>query len=183
MKPLNLILICIFLTSCLTVKRIEKNCDKFAQICVTETVVKTVYRDTTIFVDRIIKVPLPKDTVRLTDTVRVINDKCYLPMRHKKFGLVWVSAGVVNSVLNVTAGLTDSTILVPIHDTIFIKDAVSNTTTDNTVVLPPEKFIPKFYKFTFWVFIVLISGIVGYGVYWFKGGAIKNALNKLKQDN
>jgi hypothetical protein len=97
-------------------------------------------------------------------------------MRHKKFGLVWVSAGVINSVLNVTAGLTDSTILVPVHDTIFIKDAVTNTTTDNTVVLPPEKYIPKFYKFTFWLFIFVVVIGIGYIVYRFKSGWIKGVL-------
>lgn len=180
-KILILLTIIVLSTSCLTVKRIEKNCDKFAKICVTDSKTVIEYRDTTIYIDRIIKVPLPKDTVRLTDTVRIINDKCYLPMRHKKFGLVWVSAEVVNSVLNIKAGLTDSTILVPIHDTIFIDNAISNTTTDNTVVLPPEKFIPKFYRFTFWVFIVICVSVIAYLFYQVKYGFLKNKLKKLRK--
>lgn len=179
MKAITIILVCVFFTSCITVKRIEKNCDKFAKVCITETVTKMEYRDTTIYKDRIIKVQLPNDTIRITDTVRVINDRCYLPMRHKQFGVVWVSASVVNSILNVSAGLVDSTILIPVHDTIFIKDAVSNTTTDNTVVLPPEKYIPTIYQVAFWLvvfqLIVLTLFLLG------KFGVIKNVFGWLRR--
>lgn len=179
MKAIIIILASVFFTSCLTVKRIEKNCDKFAKVCVTEKVTKIEYRDTTIYKDRIIKVKLPNDTIRITDTVRVINDRCYLPMRHKQFGVVWVSASVVNSVLNVSAGLTDSTILIPIHDTIFIKDAVSNTTNDNTVVLPPEKYIPNIYRIAFWfvIFQLVILTLFLLG----KFGVIKNVFGFLRK--
>lgn len=169
-----------FFTSCLTVKRIEKNCDKFAKVCITETITKTEYRDTTFYVDRIIKVPLSKDTVTIVDTVRIINNKCYLPMRHEKFGLVWVSAGVLNSELKVQAGLIDSTILIPIHDTIFIKDAVTNTISDNTVVLPPEKYIPKLYVITFWLFVILLAMVILYIIYRVKISVIKNKYRNLR---
>ena len=36
MKNLFIILICLFLTSCMTVKRIEKHCAEFMEVCVTE---------------------------------------------------------------------------------------------------------------------------------------------------
>jgi len=59
MKTITIILISIFSVSCLTVKRIEKHCDDFAKICVTntETEVKVItntvteieYRDTIIY--------------------------------------------------------------------------------------------------------------------------------------
>ncbi len=60
MKCLFILLIGLLSVSCLTVKRIEKNCDKFAAVCITETETNTEtnteitteieYRDTTIIV-------------------------------------------------------------------------------------------------------------------------------------
>jgi len=61
MKTLSIILITLLSVSCLTVKRIEKNCEKFEKVCVTEietktdTIIKTKtvirYRDTTIYIE------------------------------------------------------------------------------------------------------------------------------------
>ncbi len=173
MKPIAILLICIFFSSCLTVKRIEKNCDKFAKVCITESVTKIEYRDTTIYKDRIIKVQLPKDTVKIVDTLYIQDNKCFLPYTYRKFGNVWASAKVDNSVLDLRAGYVKNIIQVPIHDTIYIEKAVTNTTTDNTVTLPAEKYIPKFYKFTLWFFIILMVAGIGFVVYKFKGGWIK----------
>ena len=61
MKTITIILIGIFSVSCMTVKRIEKNCDLFEKVCVTEietktdTIIKTKtvirYRDTTLYIE------------------------------------------------------------------------------------------------------------------------------------
>jgi len=61
MKTLSIILITLLSVSCLTVKRIEKNCEKFEKVCVTEietqtdTIIKTKtvirYRDTTLYIE------------------------------------------------------------------------------------------------------------------------------------
>jgi hypothetical protein len=157
----GVVLIALLLSSCLTVSRIEKNCDKFAKVCVTESVTKIEYRDTTIYKDRIIEVKLPNDTVYLTKNVYIKENMCFMDYTRKTFGNIWASAKVENSILDLRAGYVSNIVQVPIHDTIYIERAISNTTTDNTVVLPPEKYIPKFYKFTFWVFIVsLIAALV-----------------------
>jgi len=60
MKTIVFISSVLFLTSCLTVRKIERNCEKFEKVCVTETetqtdtIIKTKtvieYRDTTIYV-------------------------------------------------------------------------------------------------------------------------------------
>ena len=60
MKTITIILIGLISVSCLTVKRIEKHCDDFAKVCITETETSTEtnteiiteieYRDTTIIV-------------------------------------------------------------------------------------------------------------------------------------
>lgn len=162
MKTISFLLVCVLFTSCLTVKRIEKNCDKFAAVCVTETVVRVEYRDTTIYKDRIIEVKLPNDTVYITKPVYVQDGKCFMDYTRKTFGNIWASAKVDNSILDLKAGYVSNIIQVPIHDTIYIDNAISSTTTDNTVTLPPEKYIPGFYKFTFWTFIVLLVLGIGY---------------------
>lgn len=61
MKYLAIILIGLLSVSCMTVKRIEKNCDLFAKVCITETETETEittetkteieYRDTTIYIE------------------------------------------------------------------------------------------------------------------------------------
>jgi len=166
------------LTSCLTVERIERNCNKFAKVCVTESVVKIEYRDTTIYKDRIIEVKLPNDTVYLTKNVYIKDNKCFMDYTRKTFGNIWASAKVDSSVLDLRAGYVNNIVQVPIHDTIYLERAVTNTTTDNTVVLPPEKYVPKFYKFTLWFFILVVLAGAGFIVYKFKGGWIKSLISK-----
>lgn len=140
-------------SSCLTVGKIQRNCDKFAQVCTTEKVTETVYRDTTIFKTDTVKITLPRDTVKLTDTVTVINNMAYLAPVYKRFGLIGVNAGVEANILNVNAWLTDSTILQPVSDTILIEKAIKEKAETRTVTIV-KKHVPGFYKFTFWIFII-----------------------------
>lgn len=148
--------------SCLTVNRIQRNCDKFAQICITDKHTEIRYRDTVIFRIDTLRVPLPfRDTVKITDTVRIFNNLAFLPTVHRRFGLIGVDAGVSRSLLTVNAYLTDSTILFAHRDTILIENAIKEQTQTNTVVVE-KKYIPGFYKFTFWVFILLIVIAGGY---------------------
>lgn len=165
--------------SCLTVKRIEKNCDKFAKVCITESITKIEYRDTIIYKDRIVKVKLPTDTVYITKPVYIKNNQCFMDYTKKVFGNIWASAKVDNSVLDLKAGYVNNIIQVPIHDTIYIEKAITNTTTDNTATVV-KKFIPKFYKFTFWFFILGVVAGIGIIVYKLKGGWIKMVVGKLK---
>lgn len=152
MKTINFLMICLLLTSCLTAKRIQRNCDKFAQICVTESVTKIEYRDTTIYIDKIVEVQLPSDTVKIVDTLYVKDNKCFLPYTYKQFGNVWASAKVDNSIMNLKAGYVQEIIQVQVHDTIYIDKAITNTTTDNTVTVV-ERYIPKVYKWAFWILL------------------------------
>ena len=157
---------CLFaLTSCLTVSRIERNCDKFAQICTTGSETITVKKDTTIYTTDTIIFQLPADTVKLTDTIKVINNKAFLSPVNKEFGLIGVTAWANFNVLNVRAWLRDSTILIPHRDTILIPGAITTTTATNTVIVR-EKFIPKLYKLALWIIIIQITAaaffIAGY---------------------
>lgn len=147
-----------FLPSCLTVSRIQNNCDKFAKICVTSATTQTIYRDTTIYRHDTVFYQLPSDTVTIVANVPIINNQAQLNPITKKFGFIGVNAFIKNNLLNINAWLTDSTILIPYRDTIFINDAFTATTTQNTVTVR-EKYIPKFYKFTFWVVILQLAAI------------------------
>ena len=169
-----------FVTSCLTVGKIERNCDKFAQICITdtETVKEIVYRDTTIYLTDTLEIKLPADTVTITDTIKIVNKQAFLPPVYKEFGLIGVNAWVNFSVLNIRAFLTDSTILTPVRDTIIIPNAFKQTTTIKTVVMK-KKFIPGFYKFTLWFFITAVVILIGWLAAKFFLGNITGVLSKL----
>lgn len=163
----------LFASSCLTPKRIERNCDQFAKICITEKETVTIVRDTTIYRTDTVLVQLPRDTVTLTDTVKIVNNKAFLPPVHKQFGIVGVDAWVNFSVLNVRGYLTDSTLLYNETDTVFLKGAVQTQTVTNTV---PVKYIPGFYKFTFWLFWIVVGSIVLIITWW----VLRNFTNVFK---
>jgi hypothetical protein len=157
---------CLFaLSSCLTVDKIHRNCAKFAQICATGSETITIKKDTTIFRNDTIFFELPSDTVKLTDTIKVINNKAFLRPVNKEFGLIGVTAWANFNVLNVNAWLRDSTILIPHRDTVFLPGAITTTTATNTVTVR-EKFIPKLYKLALWIIIIQVTAaaffIAGY---------------------
>ncbi len=159
-KLLLILLATLLFTSCLTVGRIERNCDKFAQICVTEKETVTVYRDTTIYLRDTIRVPLPfRDTVKITDTVRIVNNMAWLPPVRKRFGIIEVDASVARSILNVNAYLTDSTILHARSDTILLEKVIKEDAITQTVVV---KHVPKFYKVLLWIFIFQVLAAIGW---------------------
>lgn len=146
------------LTSCLSVSKIERNCDKFAKICVVPEKVTVIVKDSIIYRTDTIFVQLPKDTAYIHDTIKIENGMAQLPKVHKRNGVISVDAWVKNSVLSVYAYLNDSTILVPFRDTITVP--VTTVVTDNTVVSPPVKYIPGFYRFTLWFFIFSSAAII-----------------------
>lgn len=161
MKKLLIFLsILLMLSSCLTVGKIQRNCDKFAQICVTEKETVVEYRDTTIFRTDTIHVPVPyRDTVKITDTVRIINNLAWLPPVHKTFGIIGIDASVTRSILNINAYLTDSTILYTNQDTIILENVIKDQETTQTVTV---KYVPKFYRILLWIFIVQILAAIGW---------------------
>ena len=143
------------LSSCLTVGRIERNCDKFAKICLQDQVTVITYRDTTIFRVDTLRVPLPyRDTVRIHDTVKIVDNLAYMPLVRRRFGLVGVDAWVNKSVLGVKGYLTDSTILHAHRDTITLEKVIKEQATIQTVTV---KHVPGFYRFTFWFFWAVVA--------------------------
>lgn len=173
-KLIYLFIIYYGFTSCMTTGRIERHCDDFAKICLTETVVETEYRDTTLYVevpvyiDKVIEVPVPgfKDSVRIRDSVRIINNLAYMDPVHEEFGNIGVDAEVYRSELLVKGYYLDSTINYHYKDTlthgdsIRIANAIRDKTTTNNIVLPPERYVPRFYKKLLWFNIILAIAAV-----------------------
>jgi hypothetical protein len=147
------------LSSCLTVSRIQRNCDAFAAICTVEKETVTVYRDTTIYRTDTIRVPLPRDTVRITDTITIKNNQAFLKPVHKEFGIIGVDAWVNFSVLGVQAYLTDSTILHVEKDTIYLEKVIKETGTTKTVKV---RHIPGIYRFAFWILLIQAGAIIAW---------------------
>ena len=161
MKKLILINSLLFLASCMSINRIERNCDKFTQICGTEKETVIEIRDTTIYQTDTVTVYLPQDTVEITDTVLIKDNLAFLPTIHKEFGLIAVDAGVYRSILNVSAYLNDSTFLYSEPDTIFIPSAIKEYKITEKV---PVRYIPGWHRFasivviTQLVFVALFTG-------------------------
>lgn len=149
------------LTSCLSINRIERNCDKFAKICIRDKETVIEYRDTVIFRTDTVQIVLPRDTVKLTDTIRIVNNKAFLRPVHKTFGLVGVDAWVNFSVLNVRGYLTDSTMLYTEQDTVLLPGAVQIKTVTNTVTV---KHVPGIYKVVFWLFWIIVLVVLAWAV-------------------
>lgn len=175
-RALNLLILLMLFSSCLTVRQIEKNCDKFAKICITETVTETVYRDTTIYRTDTLEITLPKDTVRLRDTLTIVKGMAFLPTIHKRFGIIGVDAGVSYSVLTVTAYLTDSTILYTHKDTLWLEKVIKEKAITHTVVV---KHVPKLYKWSFWILVVGVLLFIVLIILKIKIGAIPIVINKI----
>lgn len=79
MKYLTIILVCLLSVSCLTVRRVEKNCDLFAKICITETETETDTTTTTEteteYDDTTAIVYIPEEKVKDEKPVKVVDEK------------------------------------------------------------------------------------------------------------
>ena len=164
-----LILICLLSTSCMTVKRIEKNCDKFEQICTTgdvdtvriETITKEYLRDTTI------DFYFPRDTIYLETPLDkipgvkkgLINSK----LSYLEAGLAWSTAQVEQGVLKHYLESGDTLLRIQ------VKDGLKTIETLRTELKISKSYVQvqentKFAKFTIkWfigslVVIILVLG-------------------------
>lgn len=172
---LILLLMLAGLSSCLTVGRIERNCDKFAKVCTVAHEREIIYKDTTIYIVDTLQIKLPvKDTVFIHDTITVKNGLAFLPSKHYERGIIGLDVAVNYSNINAKAYLLDSTILFQRVDTVLIHDAITKETDKQVIQLPPVKYIPKFYRFTLLFFIVSVLALAGiiYLRYFKKGNDI-----------
>ena len=125
--PRLIILVYIILTlsSCLTVKRIQRNCDKFAAVCLTDIENETIVRDTIVKLAPI-RARLPVSDINLKLTLQVVNGDVNMPLTVYKSGIITVEFSVTGNILNIHSFLNDSTILVQ-PDPIIIREATKET--------------------------------------------------------
>ena len=162
MKYLIYLLIPILFTSCLTARRIERNCDLFAKVCGSGTTTEIRYRDTIIYLDRKVPVFLPHDTAQLHGLVNINSSGAQMNRITSSSGIVTVTAEVVNSKLTATGYINRDSIIAQVRDSIKLKNAIRESDSKTTVTVQ-EKVIPGFYKFTFWVFIAELVALLLYG--------------------
>ena len=152
-KLIGILLVGFLFSSCMTVKRVERNCDLFAKICGTGTTTEIRYKDTTIFINRDVPVYLPRDTAHLQGQLTIDTLGAQMQRRIFKEGLITITARVKDSKLTAIGYFNRDSIVANIRDSILIKNAIRQSNS-KTMVTIREKYIPGFYRFTFWFAII-----------------------------
>ncbi len=158
MKYLIFLFFIAMLPGCMTVNRIKRNCDKFAQICVTSSTTEVHYRDTIIRLAPI-QARLPESNIIISSTLRVINGIVDMPKTIEKNGLITTEVSITNNQLFIRSYLNDSTIMVK-PEPVVIHDAIRDEKNTNYITLPPERYIPGIFKITFWIVVIELAAVV-----------------------
>jgi len=158
-KLIGILLIGFLFSSCLTVKRVERNCDLFSKICGTGTTTEIRYKDTTIFINRDVPVYLPHDTAYLHGQVTIDTLGAQMQPTIINEGLMTIIARVKDSKLTARGYINRDSIMANIRDSILIKNAIRQSSSKTTVTIR-EKYIPGFYRFTFWFAIIAWAGLL-----------------------
>lgn len=170
---LVLILISIFTQSCLTIKRIEKNCDKFTKVCVTNSKVEikdsiiynevVIFKDTTIYDTTVIERVVEVKKTRVINKNKNINSKKVFS--DLDFSYAW--AQVINSKLHLYHKQKDSLIIKPITlKNVIIerdkfKELYHSKIENNTITIKENTLFAKFcINFFFGVIIGLIIFLI-----------------------
>lgn len=169
------ILVSLMLISCLTPAKIRRNKDDILAILGTNNT-SIVYKDTTIYLKDTIRISLPKDTVKITNTVNVNNGIASMGPVTTKNGIVSAKAWVFNSKLNVEAWINQPNFSIMHTDTIVVTKIVKDSSTVTTV---KEKYIPKTYKYAFWFVLAQIIVIVLYLLYKFNAFGMASKIAKI----
>ena len=155
-----ILLICLLSVSCMTVKRIERNCGKFEQICTTGNVDTVIIDNSTVIFlrDTTINFYFPRDTVYLETPLKKIPGKEIDPkllntdISYLKAGLAWSTAQVVKGVLKHYLESGDTILQIRLDN------ALRTEKTLRTELKVSKSYIPikentKFAKFTIKWFI------------------------------
>ena len=156
------------LTSCLTVGRIERNCDKFAKICTTDSQITTeiVYRDSIVYRDTTIYDTIAGDTVYVDKPIPVPGSLTVPPL-FAQVEFARASAGVTASRLWLQLEQKDTvrlkTLVSALKDATYWKEKYINEKQTITIT---ERYTPKHYIIAFWAWVVvLVCGVLWL---WFK---------------
>lgn len=166
LKILLLSILTITFMSCMTDRQIIKNRDHI--LTVLEVKSNIVYKDTTIYKDRIVNVPLPRDTARIDQAI--IYDKSKgevkdMPAVSVKNGLAGATAWIDKEGLHVRAFLTAEVTPVLVHDTIKLPGAIKETVTTYPVKVDvPHGWYTKLALWVFSIQLILVLVFVAWKV-------------------
>ena len=157
-------------TSCLTVRQIERNCDQFAKICLTETVETTVTIHDTAWIekrDTIVEYRLERDTVFNTILLPSIEQSLSSDTSILSTGLALSTAYIYNSHLFHFLESGDTILNIRLNDAITentrLRKIITDIETTNTVIVKEDTPFGKFCKKWFFGSLILIVVIiVGY---------------------
>lgn len=117
------------------------------------------YRDTTIYVR------LPKDTVKINDTVYVKQGLAFMPKIWRQIGIITATAEIKKSRLYVDAYLNDTSFKVNLKNAIKERNFWHERYNEKVKVIR-EQYIPDFYKFAMWYaiasWVLIVIGITLY---------------------
>ena len=157
MRSILIIAVIFSLSSCMTVKRIQRNCEAFSKICTVNTWHDIQYRDTIIYLDPI-QAKLPVSDINISMQL-IVKDGQVVNIESitKTQGLITTEVWIKDGKLTINSSLNDSTILIR-PDPVVIHDAIVDETTGQTIKI---KFIPKTYRWSFWILITeILIGIL-----------------------
>ena len=140
----------------MTVGRVQRNCDKFFDVCV-QAEREVQYRDTVIQIPPI-PFKLPESKIDISLSLKIVGGRANLPKQVKTMGLITTQVEILNDKMHVRSWLNDSTILVK-PDPVYIGGATKIITETRKV---PVKYIPRIYAYALWIVIIQITLIVVY---------------------
>lgn len=159
-KIITFIIISLLLSSCLTVKQIERNCDKFAKVCdvgTSEVITETqtiILRDTLIYWHPMTQV------VERVDTVFIQNEVAWTDMSYLEVELAHSTAWVTGNALKHTLTQKGDSIQLQLKNALERIETLKNTTYSETIPIV-TKYVPLLYKILAAVgcFSVLVIGL------------------------
>jgi hypothetical protein len=156
------VLILILITSCSPAKRLERFYVRHPELkpqssveIKTEYIEKTVYRDTTIYIT------LPPDTVEKEVIVKeLINVPVFTSEKVKaETNLARAESWIENTRLRLTLMDKDTTLELRLDNAVKESQYWQNKYEKETKVVT-ERYIPKFYKWCFWILIGIVLFII-----------------------
>jgi len=178
MKTIACILVVLLSMSCMTVKRIERNCDKFEQICTTGSVdtVRIETHTETILQDTVIDFYFPRDTVYLETPLKripgrrvewgLINSK----LSYLEAGLAWSTAEVESGVLKHYLESGDTILQIQIDNGLKTIETLRTELKSSTKYIPIKENTPfaKFCIKVFWVVVIIVVLGIGFLILKYK---------------
>jgi len=139
-------------------------CQRLSRRCPPQVKDSIVYKEVLRYRDTTIYVTLPRDTVFIGPPelkISVVNGQIIMEKVCKSYGIITLYAWIETSQHYVYAYLNDTSYKVTIESSIRLSEYWhERVRTEKTVV--EVKYIPAFYKFTFWFFIAVVVLTAGY---------------------